>query len=154
MVLGLLRWSSATLEDCIKRSEAAKEGKRPFLAVLVSYTPLAHLELRAKELQPLAPAARKCLEERHSSSEQALTVDCSKNGLHAAQPGSSSSAKPGQQLDATDAQKTSPRAAACLESRTRRPLARLARERGPGREIVIHAVPRNATTNPREARRG
>ena len=50
MVLGLLRWSSATLEDCIKRSEAAKEGKRPFLAVLVSYTPLAHSSYETKEL--------------------------------------------------------------------------------------------------------
>ena len=50
MVLGLLRWSSATLEDCIKRSEAAKEGKQHFLAVLVSYTPLAHSSFETKEL--------------------------------------------------------------------------------------------------------
>ena len=50
VVLGLLRWSSATLEDCINRSEAAKEGKRPFLAVLVSYTPLARRVSSQKEL--------------------------------------------------------------------------------------------------------
>ena len=68
MVLGLLRWSSATLEDCIKRSEAAKEGKLTLLAVLVSYTTLAHPRVASKkELQPLAPTARKGLEERHLS---------------------------------------------------------------------------------------